>query len=75
MTKLLDQAVAKARTLPPDLQDEVARLVMMFAGDEQDAIPLTPEEEADLAEADAEVARGEVATNERMRTLWVNHRR
>lgn len=74
MTKLLDQAVAKARTLPPDLQDEVARLVMMFAGDEQDAIPLTPEE-ADLAEADAEVARGEVATNERMRTLWVNHRR
>lgn len=47
MTKLLDQAVAKARTLPPDLQDEVARLVMMFAGDEQDAIPLTPEEEAD----------------------------
>jgi hypothetical protein len=34
------------------MQDEIARLVLAYAGEEQSVIPLTPEEEADLAESD-----------------------
>ena len=69
MTKLLDHAVDSVRTLPPEVQDELARLLLQVAGEEQPAILLTPEERADLAEADAEIARGEFATDEQMRSI------
>ncbi|SDP46615.1 hypothetical protein SAMN05444050_6953 [Afipia sp. GAS231] len=69
MTKLLEQAVDSVRTLPPEVQDELARLLLQVAGEEQPVILLTPEERADLAEADAEIARGEFATDEQMRAI------
>ena len=62
MTKLLDQAVQKLQTLPPDMQDQAARLLLAYAGEDEGFIELTPEEEADLIEAQAEMARGEFAT-------------
>jgi hypothetical protein len=37
--------------------------------EEQPVIRLTSEERADLAEADAEIARGEFATDEQMRSI------
>jgi hypothetical protein len=55
--------------VPPEVQDELARLLLQVAGEEQPVIQLTPEERADLAEADAEIARGEFATDERMRSI------
>jgi hypothetical protein len=45
-------------------------MLLKFAGVEQPPIRLTPEEEADLAEADAEIERGEYATYEDVRVLW-----
>jgi hypothetical protein len=69
MTKLLERAVDSVRTLPPEVQDELARLLLQVAGEEQPVILLTPEERADLAEADAEIARGEFATDEQMRSI------
>jgi hypothetical protein len=69
MTKLLERAVDSVRTLPPEVQDELARLLLQVAGEEQPVIQLTPEERADLAEADAEIARGELATDEQMRSI------
>jgi len=51
------------------VQDEVARMLLAFAGIEQPRIQLTPEEEADLAGADAEIARGELATDEEVRAM------
>jgi hypothetical protein len=44
------------------MQDQAARMLLAYAGDEEPVIELTPEEEADLIEAQAEVARGEVAS-------------
>ena len=38
---------------------------LAFAGIEQPPIQLTPEEEADLAEADAEIERGEICDGRR----------
>ena len=65
MSELLDRAIAHIRALPLDVQDEAARILLLFAGDEKPPIQLTPEEEADLREADAEIARGELATNKK----------
>ena len=69
MTKLLEHAVDSLRALPPELQDELARLLLQVAGEEQPLIHLTAEERADLAEADAEIARGEFATDEHIRAI------
>ena len=69
MTKLLEHAVDRVRTLPPEVQDELARLLLQVAGEEQPVILLTSEERAELAKADAEIARGEFATNEQMRAI------
>jgi hypothetical protein len=69
MTKLLEHAVDSVRALSPEVQDELARLLLQVAGEEQPVITLTAEERADLAEADAEIARGEFATDEHIRTL------
>ena len=69
MTKLLEQAVDSVRALPPEVQDELARLLLQVAGKEQPIIQLTPEERADIAEADAEIARGEFATDEQISAI------
>ena len=64
MTKLLSQAFAGsgrgvART---SSQDELARVLLGLTGVEQPPYGLTQDEQADLDEADAEIARGEVVT-------------
>jgi predicted RNA-binding Zn ribbon-like protein len=69
MTKLLEHAVDGVRGLPAEVQDELARLLLQVAGEEQPVIRLTPEERADLADADAEIARGEFATDEQIRSM------
>jgi hypothetical protein len=69
MTKLLEHAVDSVRALPPEVQDELARLLLQVAGEEQPVVPLTSEERADLAEADEEIARGEFATDEQIRSI------
>jgi len=69
MTKLLEQAVDSVRALPAEVQDELARLLLQVAGEEQPVIRLTSEERADLAEADAEIARGEFATDEQIHAI------
>ncbi|TXN60130.1 hypothetical protein FV228_24085 [Methylobacterium sp. WL18] len=62
MTELLDRAVQTARALSSEMQDEIARMVLAYAGRDDAVIALTPDEEADLIEAQAERARGDFAT-------------
>ncbi len=62
MTKLLDQAVEKVQALPAEMQDQAARMLLVYAGDEEPMIELTQEEVADLNEALSEMARGEFAS-------------
>ena len=75
MTELLNRAIARTRTMTPEMQDEVARLVLLYAGDVEPVIQLTPAEENDLREADEEIARGDLATEEEMRAIWAKYRR
>ena len=73
MTELLEHAVETVRALPPAMQDELARVLLQLAGEEQPVIQLTAEEDADLAAADEEIARGEFATDEEMSAIWAKH--
>lgn len=74
MTDLLEKAVAAARELPPAMQDEIARVILLLAQEEEAApVPLSPEERAAIAESKAAAARGEFATDEDIRALWAKH--
>ena len=75
MTRLLEQAFDRVATLPDAEQDELARVLLELAGVHQPPIQLTPEEDADLAEAEAEVARGEVASVEEVNIMRKKHGR
>jgi hypothetical protein len=74
MTKLLDQALEVARSLPSDLQDDIARVVLQLAGsDEAPAFSLSAEERVAIATSKEAAARGEFATDEQIRATWAKH--
>jgi len=73
MTRLLEEAFSKVSGLPDSEQDELARALLELAGVDQPPIQLTPAEDADLAEAEAEIARGEIASADEVRTMWAKH--
>lgn len=62
------------RALPPEAQDDFARVLLRLAGDSETAYDLTAEEEADLSEADAEIARGELATGAEVEAVFSKYR-
>ncbi|AMA59096.1 hypothetical protein [Bradyrhizobium sp. CCGE-LA001] len=73
MTRLLEEAFRKVSDLPDSEQDELARALLELAGVDQPPIQLTAAEEADLAEAEAEIARGELASADEVRAMWAKH--
>jgi hypothetical protein len=75
MTRLLDQAFEAAHILPPDAQDEIARVILLLSGADSDApsITLSPDEQAAIAASKTAAARGEFATQEQVRSVWAKH--
>ena len=73
MTRLLDHAVKAVRNLPPAMQDDLARILLQFAGEEQAVLQLTADEEASFAESLSQEERGDFATEERVRSIWAKH--
>jgi hypothetical protein len=74
MTKLLDQAVAVARGLPSESQDEIARVVLQLAGaDDAPPVALSSDERAAIAASKDAAARGRFATDEQVRATWSKH--
>jgi len=75
MTKLLDQALEAARGLPPDAQDDIARVILRLTGadDEMAPVPLSPDERAAIEASRAAATRGEFATDEQVRAVWARH--
>ena len=74
MTDLLERAVATARTLPTDVQDEIARLMLMIAADERtEPVALSAEERAAIDTSNAAAAGGEFATDEQVRAVWAKY--
>jgi hypothetical protein len=72
MTKLFERAVAAVSRLPQETQDDLARLMLALA----DGAPTRPtaDESAALAEAEAEISRGErVPAKMINRAFWETH--
>ncbi|MBX5155922.1 MULTISPECIES: hypothetical protein [unclassified Rhizobium] len=72
MTDLLEQAVERVRALSPDMQDELARVLLHLA-DEQEPVPLASGERAAIADSKAAAARGEFASDEEVRAVWASY--
>ncbi len=74
MTTLLDEALEAARSLPPEAQDDIARVVLRLV-DTSDQIPapLTAEEAEAIARSKAAAARGDFASEEQVRAVWRKH--
>ena len=70
MTKLLEHAVQTVRSLPPEIQDELARMLLQLAGEDQPLLQLSAEEAASFDESLAQADRGEFATDEQVRAIW-----
>lgn len=68
MTALVDQAVAALRTLPQVTQEELARFMLALAKSAPG--PLPENDAAALAEANAQIARGQLTAPEAVRELW-----
>ncbi len=73
MTKLLDDALEAARSLPPAAQDDIARVVLRLAGTDEAPIPLSLDERAAIANSKTAATRGEFATDEQVRATWAKH--
>jgi hypothetical protein len=74
VTQLLERAVDVARALPENVQDDIARIILELSGaEENDPVPLTPDEQAAIASSKAAAARGEYATDEQVRAVWAKH--
>jgi hypothetical protein len=59
MTKLLHQALEILRGLPADAQDDIARIVLCLArDDEKAAVLLSPDERTSIAISKAAATRG-----------------
>lgn len=73
LTELLERAVEAARSLPPAAQDEIARLVLLLAGDDEPQIALSGDERAAFSRSKAAAARGEFTTDERAPAVRAKH--
>ena len=63
MTKLLEQPVEAVRRLPPDTQNEIARAMLIWAGDEGEPEPIDPAHLPDVLESLAQAKRRQFATD------------
>jgi hypothetical protein len=70
MTELLDYAIETVRTLPSEVQDDLARTLLQLAGRKGPIHRLSAEERTDLAEADEEIGRGDFASAAEVKALW-----
>ena len=73
MTKLFDQAIEAVRSLPPDAQDDIARIILQLAGNDAEPVPLSTDERAAIARSKAAAERGEFATDEQVRATWAKY--
>ena len=73
MTQLLEHAVETVRSLPSEIQDDLARSLLQLAGEDQPMIPLTADERAAIDVSKAAAARGEFASDEQVRAIWAKH--
>ena len=70
MTKLLEKAIAQARTLPPEEQDALAAMLLTMADDRAGIIPLDDETRAAIREGLEQARRGQFVPDREIEALW-----
>lgn len=71
MTKILDKAIAKIRTLPPEDQDILGAVIFALADEELARLGELDEQTRDaIREGLAQVKRGEIVPDEEVEALW-----
>ena len=73
MTKLLEQAIAKARQLSEDEQDALALTILALAEGDGPLIPLDDETRAAILEGLGQAQRGEFVPDEEIEALLKRH--
>jgi len=69
MTETMKRAFAAASRLSPDRQDDLARYLLALSESAED-IQVSAEEAAAIAEAEAEIARGEHVSEQTVKAFW-----
>jgi hypothetical protein len=70
MTKLLDKALEAVRRLPPSSQDEIARAMLNFAGNEGEPEAIDPAHLPSVLEGLAQAKRREFASDEEVEAAF-----
>ena len=73
MLEAFERAVAEAERRTPEMQEDHARLMMLYLGEEQPVVDLTPEQEAAVLRSRDAARRGEFASDEEMNAIWAKH--
>ena len=70
MTELLERAVAEARKLPVETQDQIARAMLAIAQDPDVAYELTSYELASMEKSLRQAEHGEFASDDEVDAIW-----
>jgi hypothetical protein len=70
MTELLKKALEHASMWSAERQNDAARLLLLIEEQDHATYRLSPEQEAGVRDALAEVERGNLASEEEMEALW-----
>jgi predicted transcriptional regulator len=70
MTKLLEKAIAQARSLPPEEQDTLAAVLLAMTDEGTGSVPLDDDTRAAIREGLAQARRGEFASDAEVEALW-----
>ena len=73
MTELFEIAVQSARTLPAEMQDEIARVVLNLTGAAEAIYEMSPEEITSIAKSLAEAEAGNFAPEAQVNAVWAKH--
>lgn len=74
MTKLLDQAIAKARELPDEDQDTLGAVLLAMTDEAAAGVaPLDDETRAAIREGLEQARQGRFVPDEEIRALWKRH--
>lgn len=74
MTKLLDEAIAKVRSLSDQDQDEAAEILLALTSQRKEPIPLDPATVTAVRRGLAEMRHGKFASDEAVGALFSRYR-
>ena len=73
MTQLLERAIHSARSLPAEMQDDIARIILALSEDNDGPYQLNREEEASLDASIAQAEQGQFASDAEVNAVWSKH--